>query len=81
MTIKAICLLILLSLLSGLFGAAVAEEWLIKKGAKYLGWKASNETFRTCSGKSMQIEGGAIVYTDDKCPKEIVKPKKAEKAK
>lgn len=56
----------------GLSSTVIAEEWLSKGEAKYLGWRAwytSEIKFRTCSNDLIPIEDGKIEEADEKCPK------------
>jgi hypothetical protein len=46
----------------------LAEEILIKASKTYLGWKISENQFKTCRGTQMEIGNGQIEMTDRKCP-------------
>ena len=45
-----------------------AERFTSKDGKTYLGFKASTSTFMTCARVQLQIEGGTVVSTKEKCP-------------
>lgn len=51
----------------GLSITAMAEEMLIKKEAKYLGWQTAKDEFTTCSKNVIKIGDGRIEKTDEKC--------------
>jgi len=47
--------------------AVLGEELLIKKEAKYLGWRAGVHEFTTCARNVLKIGDGEIRDTDEKC--------------
>jgi hypothetical protein len=60
------------------FDLAVAEELLIKKDLKYLGWVTGTDEFKTCDETIMKVGDGRIEKTNDRCstdgrPKLIVR--------
>lgn len=47
-----------------------AEDILEKGDVKYLGWKISDEKFRTCNGEEINPKDGKLVSTTRKCSKD-----------
>lgn len=67
--LRYLCSYILLITFIILSDIVMAEEILIKRRVKYLGWQTSKDKFITCYKNIIEIEDGRIEKTNDKCPK------------
>lgn len=52
----------------GALATVLAEEYLHKGQARYLGWRKGKNEFRTCWNALVEIGDGKVEQTDDKCP-------------
>jgi hypothetical protein len=56
-------------------GVARAEEFLIQKaGGKFLGWRIDKDKFETCQKDKLEVAGGKVSPTTEKCDTKIPPP-------